>query len=477
MNHTDNFMNKISVRGICVDILHNFWMIVLAIITVWCAATGLHHMTYQPVYTSSATLVIGVKGDSNIYSTLSMASQMAEVFGQVFQSGALQDKIAADVGDGVQGKIQCSLVSQTNLLMVQATSSKPRDAYLYLNSALANYQGVSEQIFSNAQLQIVQEPNVPLKPSNSSWLLRQRYLLMGVAGVGMAFLIGVCYATRFTVKTTKAAQHQLDGTIQGIVPFERRSRRVGRKRRKRAFLINSPEVSMHFSEAIRNIGTKVEYHMRKNGYKVLLVTSIGENEGKSTLAANLAISLAEKHKRVLLVDADLRKPALYKVFEAKGAKKDSFSYVLKNPCDWRDVVGYSQTNKLWIMYQFAPVANPGSIIRESQIKEFLIQCKEEMDYIILDSSPVFASADAEIWMAEADSVLMAVREDWADIRHINDCVDNIRQSNTDFSGFVLNAFHMDGKAASLQGRYTDYDGYSAGYRAYAQQKGAERWKN
>lgn len=85
MSQTENWMSKVSVRGLCVDLLRNLWMIVLAAITMWCASAGLHNLTYQPTYTSSATLVIGVKGDSSIYSSLSLASQMAEVFGQVFK--------------------------------------------------------------------------------------------------------------------------------------------------------------------------------------------------------------------------------------------------------------------------------------------------------------------------------------------------------------------------------------------------------
>lgn len=164
MNRTEHWMSEVSVRGLCIDLMRNLWMIVLAVITMWCATVGLHNLTYQPMYTSSATLVIGVKGDSNIYSSLSLASQMAEVFGQVFQSDALRERIAADVGADVQGEIHCSLVTQTNLLVVQATSARPRQAYVYLNSALEHYEGVSEQIFSNAELQIVQEPMCRLPP-------------------------------------------------------------------------------------------------------------------------------------------------------------------------------------------------------------------------------------------------------------------------------------------------------------------------
>ena len=78
--------------------------------------------------------------------------------------------------------------------------------------------------------------------------------------------------------------------------------------------------------------------MRKNSQKVLLVTSVGENEGKSTVAANLALSMSEKHKKVLLVDGDLRKPAQHKIFEIKDESRISLEKVLKEENGWREAV-------------------------------------------------------------------------------------------------------------------------------------------
>lgn len=462
MNRTEHWMSEVSVRGLCIDLMRNLWMIVLAVITMWCATVGLHNLTYQPMYTSSATLVIGVKGDSNIYSSLSLASQMAEVFGQVFQSDALRERIAADVGADVQGEISCSLVTQTNLLVVKATSARPRQAYVYLNSALEHYEGVSEQIFSNAELQIVQEPDVPLAPSNTSWFLQYQGMLMAAAAVGMSALIAACYIARFTVKTAEGARAQLDGTIQGTIPFERRGMALGKKRGKKVFLLISPEVSMNFAEAVRNIGTRLERHLRHHGLQVLLVTSVGENEGKSTVAANLALALAEKHKRVLLVDADLRKPSQHKVFELQGDDTRSFSRALQGEMDWKETVEYNRKSHLWMLFQFAQAKDPGGALRDVRMRQLLTEWKGQMDYIIVDCSPISASADAEIWMAAVDSVLLVVREDWADVRLVNDSVDIVRQSHTDFSGFVLNGFHKEWSSKHNGYQYEEYESYSHG---------------
>ena len=86
---------------------------------------------------------------------------------------------------------------------------------------------------------------------------------------------------------------------------------------------------MGFAEATRRAEARVEYHLRKKKEQVLLVTSVMENEGKSTVAANLALALAEKHRKVLLIDGDLLKPAMHKLFEEQKGDAVSLAEALE----------------------------------------------------------------------------------------------------------------------------------------------------
>lgn len=304
-------LDEISWRGLCLELFRNLWMILITGAALWLGITGVHTLIYEPAYTSSATLVVTAKGESSAYSSLSITSQMADVFGEVFQSTALRDRIIETVGEEISGTITCTPITDTNLLTLSVSSPDPRQAYLFINSALENYEEVAGDVFSNASLQILQEPEVPSEPSNTSWIMARRYLLIAAGMLAMAAVICLFYLLRFTVKSPDSASRLLDGTVRGTIPFESKGI-LGRKKTKKALLLNSPLVSMDFAEASRRAEAKVEYHMRRKGYQVLLVTSISENEGKSTVAANIALALAEKHKKVLLLDGDLRKPAQYK---------------------------------------------------------------------------------------------------------------------------------------------------------------------
>ena len=89
------------------------------------------------------------------------------------------------------------------------------------------------------------------------------------------------------------------------------------RKKKRSLLISSLTVSMDFAESLRKAASRLEHHMRQRRQQVLLVASVSENEGKSSVAANLALALSEKGKKVILIDCDLKKPAQYRILTVR----------------------------------------------------------------------------------------------------------------------------------------------------------------
>lgn len=468
MNRDMMKLDSISYTGICRELLRYLWVILLAGVAVWLGATGIGKLRYEPVYVSSSTLVVNTKGNINIYSGLSTASQMANVFSRVFQSDALRELIVKDAGEPVKGTISCEQIPETNLLVLKVSSSTPRQAYIFLNCALRNYDEVSEYVFANASLDVVQEPSIPEEPSNTSWLISRRNQLALLGALGISAIVLFFYFWRYTVKTPKAAEGMLDGKIQGVIPYENKTIGFIHRKKKESILVNSPVVSMGYAEACRKLEAGVEHHMRKARQKVLFVGSVGENEGKSTIAANLALSLAERRKKVLLVDGDFRKPAQHKIFE-KGEKESiSLSDVLKGEKNLESAIVYDKTSGVYQLFQYHASERISTILDSEKIRNLLNDCKKEMDYIIIDCSPIAVATDAEIWIQEVDTVLLVVRQDWSDARIINDTVDLVWQSNVDFAGFALNAFREEG---FFESRY----GYNyKTYREYKNTAEAER---
>ena len=266
-----------------------------------------------------------------------------------------------------------------------------------------------------------------------------RWILTLAAMAAMAGVIFLFYLLRFTVKTPAAGERQLDGKVRGIVPFERKER--GAAGKKQSLLLDSPLVTMEFAESSRRAEARVEYHLRKKKAQVLLVASVVENEGKSTVAANLALAMAEKHRKVLLIDGDLLKPAMHKIFEEQKDGHAALSEVLAGTVPVKEAPWFDSKHRIYELFQYRGMKHSAKVLDSGRLEKALEIWKNQVDYVIVDCSPMAVSSDAEVWMNVVDSVLLVVREDRADVRMINDTVDRIWESGKDFSGFVLNAFH------------------------------------
>ena len=435
-------LDRASLEGAGREILKNWWVVLCWMVAMLLGATGVGNLLYTPQYTASSTLVIRMMG-ADAYTSLTQTTQMTAVYSEIFQSDALRNLVSESIGEPVEGTISCTQIEETNLLVLSATSPTPRQAYLFIQAALRNYQQVAGYVFTDAALEVVQEPSVPESPSNASFLVSRRWELTLLAGLAAAGLITLLYLLRRTVKAASSASTLLDGNILGTIPFEKKQVITHGEKGKK-------EVP---AEASRRMATRLESHMRRKNCKVLLVCSVEENEGKSTVAANIALALGEHGREVLLLDGDLRKPAQFKVFDKREQAVPSFSDVLEGSAALENCLAQNKTSAVWELFQYKPVSQAGEFLSSLRLHQILEELRGRMDVIVVDCPPIVAAADAEIWMHQADTVALVVRQDSSDIRVINDTVDLIWKSTGDFAGIILNAFRRESPRVAESGRY------------------------
>lgn len=441
------YFDEISVRSIAVDIIKNIWLFILVAVAAWFAVTGAEKLLYVPEYTASTTLAVTTTGNtSNTYSSLSLTKQMASIVSEVFSSNVLKEKVAEDLEmDAVEGDITTTVIEETNLITLSVTADNPRKAYLIISSVLDNYDSVSDYLISNAALRIVKEPSVPFAPSN--YLNMNRMKAMAMLGSCIICLILICFFSifRFTVKTKSSAERNLDGKILGYIPYEHQvfNRTHGKNQKKRSLMISNNWISFRFVESYRRITTRIHHYMRRKNMKVVMVVSVLENEGKSSASVNFALALAEKGKKVLLLDGDLKKPAQYRIFDRPETGKKWLSEYFDGQASFDDLLYEDKDRKLFTIFQNVGLRDSGVLLSSEKMKQLLQEARERMDYVVIDSPPMDLSSDVDIMAQLADLVLMVVRQDVTDIRIINDAVDEIRKSKAEFGGFIINGFHQD----------------------------------
>ena len=170
-------------------------------------------------------------------------------------------------------------------------------------------------------------------------------------------------------------------------------------------LVNQTKKSF-YKECFRNIKTNIKYSEDSKNKKVLLVSSMKEKEGKTNIAANLSLTLADDGIKVLLMDCDLKKPSIDYYLNIKN-KKGLTEYVLDK--ENIDNLIYKYTNNLHVLVAGKKVENSYNVIDSKAFQRLIEEVRGRYDYIIIDSTAVKKSADTQVLTAKCDGVIIVVK--------------------------------------------------------------------
>lgn len=437
-------LDEINPRSLIILLLKNVWVVVALCISALLCYTSVCRLFYTPQFTSSATFMVSAKDSTSAYNSLTTTQSMASVFAEVFQSNVLREKIQAEMPEGhFDGTVNTTTIPETNLLIVTVTSPEPDMSFQALTLAVKHYSAVSEYLFANAQLEVIKDPVIPVTPSNPL-NIEGRYPLVVLIAICLGvFSIVVVYVLRKTVKTPEAARRNIDARLLRTIHHEEKNKTVRAKFRRKniAPLISNPLISKGFIEDNLSLCSALEYHARKRGQRVILITSVGENEGKSTVAANLALAMAEKGRRVVLLDCDFRKPSLHKIFETQPQpEKTLTAYLLHQEMAASACLTEDKKHNILLGISQNPGKSVTKLLNNGRLPALLEQLRSEVDYVIMDTSPMLAAADAEMVAAMADTAVLVARADFMPVMSINEGLDRLRKSAPEVCGVVLNNY-------------------------------------
>ena len=445
----------------------SLWMAVLAGIIFGCLGYIVADLRYKPQYQTRATFVVHQRGSySTVYGNLSAASGMANSFSQILQSDVMRKRVAQDIGvSQINGTIEATTIPDTNLLELRITADTPRMAYRITRSILSHYNDLTGAALSNISLEMLQQPFVPTAPSNVS---DSRHVAKLAGLVGAALLlafIGVSAYLRDTIKAEKDVEEKLDAKLVSVLHHERKNKSLASMIRqpKRSLLITDPTTGFLYVESVKKLRSRVEYQLRRSEAKVIMVTSVLENEGKTTVATNLAIAMGRKYKKVLLIDGDMRKPALQKILEYQNENIITLSDVLEGKATLEDAMVADTRRSIYTVLAKHMGERASELLKSDAMQKLLEQARREMDVIIIDTPPMSASVDGECIAQLADAALLVVRQDRALVRVINDTIDILKNANAALIGCVLNNFYVADFSENMNYGFGGYYGYGKKY--------------
>jgi len=455
------------------DVMKRWLAILAAALVVGVGAYILADATFAPTYQTNTTFVVSNRGSSTtVYSNLTSTSSVASVFTELLNSSILRKTIVQEMGvPSFDGTISTAVVPNTNLIKMTVTASDPRTAFLAAQTIIENHEKLTYQVVSEVVMEVLQYPTVPTAPVNSANAMNWMKKLGLAAAAAAVALLALLSFLRDTVRSGKEAREKLDCSYLGEISHENKYKTLFARirRKKTSILITNPTTSFRFVETIRKLRRRVEQHMEEG--KVLMVTSLLENEGKSTVAVNLALAMAQKKKKVLLIDCDLRKPACHAVLDQKkfgtGVKE-----VLQGKATLSDSVLRYKKSSMYMLLGHKGDRHTGDLIVSHRMENLLNWARENYDCVVLDLPPMTAASDAEGMTALADACLLVVRQNVADAASINRFSAALEGNRAKLLGCVLNnvfSTRLTSGQGSRYGRYGHY-GHYGNYGSYGSRK-------
>ncbi|RUR79685.1 hypothetical protein PCC6912_32210 [Chlorogloeopsis fritschii PCC 6912] len=314
---------------------------------------------------------------------------------------------------------------------------------------LARYQEL--QVAENLQVsnaRVITPALIPTVPIKSRQYIN---LLQGFIG---GILLGV--ATAFilekmdkTIKTPESARELLGYNLLGYIPPFTNNSPI-----PEVVVKNKPDSPV--SEAFRILQTNLRFFNSKQHIKVIVVSSAVPQEGKSTIAANLAFSISQIGRKVLLVDADFRRPSQDKIWNIMNHA--GLTNVIKSQLDLDNAMT-KVTSNLQVITAGEQTNNPSALINSTQMAVFIAQVAQKYDFVIIDSPPFTVAADATILGKLANGILLVVRPGVVDADSASLAKELLEKAGQNVLGIAVNG------VVDKQKYYGDYH-----YGNYAKSK-------
>ena len=337
------------------------------------------------------------------------------------------------------------------------------------------YEGLLEKLkesgvsaaFKSDTSRIVNIARVPTSPVEPDIPRNLAFaLVLGLtSGVGLAFLLE---GFDNTVRTTEQAQMISGLPSLGMIPMGSRTARGEGASSNRLALATSNEAvelvtqvrpQSQMAESYRALRTSLLLSNLGAPPRVIMITSALPQEGKTTTSINCAIALAQKDVRVLLIDADLRRPSIHK--KLGMGPRSGLSNILTGGATWQQTVTVSPTvPNLSVLPAGTPPPNPAELLASSNMRDMLEELRGQFDHIVIDTPPTLSVTDAVVLSPRADAIVLVIRSGQTKKEALRRSRDILMQVNAKVSGVLLNAVDLTSPDYyyyyEYQGKYSRY---------------------
>ncbi|MBQ3348715.1 polysaccharide biosynthesis tyrosine autokinase [Candidatus Saccharibacteria bacterium] len=405
-------MEEINIKEFFTYLKHYISAFIVVIILAVGGIVVYDTMFKKPVYQANTTIVIASsESNSNAASTLSdvnVSQKLASTYGEVAKSELVLNQVISNLGLNMSVKdlgknLTVKAIDDTSILSVTVKDLNAWEAAEIANEIASVFSTEVAKIFKLENVSQLSVAKVPESPSNNT-LTRDIILAVAIAVVavgGFAFL-------RFYLDDTVKHSDDVEKMV-GLVMTGRISKNDMKGKKDVSELVVEKYPKAIVSENIKSLRTNLQFSAIDNNLKTVLVTSTQASEGKSFVSSNLAISFAQTDKKVLLVDCDLRKGRVHRLFDIPNT--DGLSNLLTDDLEKMDhYIHHTGIKNLDVITCGTYPPNPSELLASRKMKKLLISLRHRYDIIIFDGAPIGGLTDSVILSNLMDGTLIVVKD-------------------------------------------------------------------
>lgn len=432
------------------DILNNKKRIIALILILFIALGYLYSYYYVvPEYKSTSTLLLIPNDDETVTSSdLTLNSGLISTYGNIAKNSKVLKQVINNLNLNIQegqllSKIEINIIKDTHIMEISVSDTDPQMA-TNITKELSNvFLNEIKQIYNLNNIGIVDEAQLPDTPYNINHIKDMFvFVCMGIV-VSFAYIV-IIYLFDNTIKKEEDIEEYIKIKSLGSVPINN----------DKSEIINRENTKTYITESINTIRTNILYMNSTKNAKTILITSCMPREGKSWILTNIAVSFAETNKKVLLVDADMRKGRINKIFKVDnraGLSNYLFnmnSDVEKDVYLAKEYIKETKIPNLHILTNGTIPPNPSELLASSNMKELLAILKSIYDIIIIDAPPCKLVSDSIVLSTIVDSSVIVTNSGNTKISDLKEIKKSINIVGGKIIGAIVNKAKIKGKKYS-----------------------------
>jgi succinoglycan biosynthesis transport protein ExoP len=442
--------------------MRNGWWLLVAGLLIGLAAAGLVTVRTTPLYASSTQMFVSTTGtedtstayQGNLLSQQRVASYAEMLTGEKLAARVV-DQLALDETPGqLAANISATPVPNTvllNVTVIRPSATEARDIAAAVGqqfiALVAEVESPAGQASSTVKVTVMEEPTVAESPAvpNTS-----RNLALGVL-VGLLLGAGASVVRQRLDNTIKTPEDVARLTRVGLV-----GALVEDPTMQEHHLVTEVDGYSEMAEAYRQVRTNLQFLDVDDPARTIVITSPLPGEGKTTVAVNLAVVLAQSGARVALIEADLRRPRVTRYLGmVSGA---GLSNVLAGTARYHEVTQRYGEGHLSVLAAGPMPPNPSEMLGSNHMRTLVAEARAENDFVIIDAPPLLPVTDAAVLTMVADGAIIVTRHGYTTRAQLKQAAENLTRIDAKLLGVVLN--RIPPKAAAGYGY-----GYNYGYDA------------